>query len=865
MNNVPLILRHGVQLATLGLLIACSGTQAEGDPDSTPSGEGTTPAPIAGGAQGPQTTPPQVRQQRNEQLIAQALENARRALNLNLWEEALTESAFVLDLDSENDEARSIFQAAQSRLDPTRAGARTPVDQITQSRIALERSRSRARQSEATGEALELDGRFGDAIEEYSTAILILENNPFISAGDDDIRRLQSKRDGARQRQVEAMQDQRQAQLAASEQQREDAERLRQLSVQARVRRLLEQANNDFQLGNFSATIASLDQVLAADPNNGHARDLHELASRAAHENRIEVLRQRWKAEWSETFDRLNTANVPQTDVLKFDTARWAIVSQREPLTFTAPDDVDTPEERAILSKLRDTKVEHRFATASIDDWKGYYARITETNFIVATDVTDLGEDATMLTDFSLPTMSVEQALNIIGDQLGLKWHVRSGVVEIVTADAAIGKTYLVPYDVRDLVLGVSNKPGPELKLRVPGEEPESFLDEDEPAPTVVDDSRLQELISGNILPDSWGEVGSIGYQNGVLLINHTKEVHNQVQQLLSDLRQAVGVQVDIEARFLQVDDSFLEDIGVDFRGLGNQAAEGVPGRGLGARQNLRFDDFGTPQEINPASPGTIGTGAEPGIFYDDGLDGDLIARTEHLFDRTLGSPEDGITNAGGLSIQHAFLDDTELEVVLRAVSKQERTEEIVAPRLLVYNNTRASMQALRHTSYIKDFDVEIAQAAAVANPVVDVVRDGVVLDVRPVVSADRRFITMELRPTIMNLILPIPTFTTTLGAGQPVSIQLPNVQLQRVRTTVTMPDGSTVMLGGMKLAERQKQVAGVPILMDIPLLGFFFSRKGTFIRNRKILILIRANIIISEEHQPIVPSDAYLPGSMPR
>src|SRR5690606_24762927 len=104
-----------------------------------------------------------------------------------------------------------------------------------------------------------------------------------------------------------------------------------------------------------------------------------------------------------------------------------------------------------------------------------------------------------------------------------------------------------------------------------------------------------------------------------------------------------------------------------------------------------------------------------------------------------------------------------------RAVQKQERSEEIIAPRLLVYNNTRAHMQALRHTSYIKDFDVEIAQAAAVANPMVDVVRDGVVLDVRPVVSADRRFITMELRPTVVSLQLPIPTFTTTLGAGQPV------------------------------------------------------------------------------------------------
>ncbi len=177
---------------------------------------------------------------------------------------------------------------------------------------------------------------------------------------------------------------------------------------------------------------------------------------------------------------------------------------------------------------------------------------------------------------------------------------------------------------------------------------------------------------------------------------------------------------------------------------------------------------------------------------------------------------------------------------------------DTTAPKLLVHNNTRANMSVLRHTSYIRDFEVEIAQSAAVANPVVDVVRDGVVLDVRPVVSADRRYITMELRPTVMELQQPIPTFVTTLGVGQPISIQLPRVTLQRVRTTLTMPDGATVMLGGMTLAEKSNQVSGVPILKDLPGLSFFFSRKGTFVQNKKVLILVRAQVIMPREDEPV-------------
>jgi type II secretory pathway component GspD/PulD (secretin) len=233
------------------------------------------------------------------------------------------------------------------------------------------------------------------------------------------------------------------------------------------------------------------------------------------------------------------------------------------------------------------------------------------------------------------------------------------------------------------------------------------------------------------------------------------------------------------------------------------------------------------------------------------------MARTEHLFDTTLGGRnEDGLRAGGGLSLQYVYLDDAELETILRAVSKQDRSEEIAAPRLLIYNNTRANMQVLRQTSFIRDYEVEIAQAAAVANPVVDVVKDGVVLDVRPVVSADRRFITMELRPTVMELELPIPEFVTTLGVGQPVSIQLPRTTLQRVRTTITMPDGATVLLGGTKLSAKQDLQATVPILGQIPLVNFFFGRKGTSIDNRKLLILIRAAIIIPMEHEPTFVPD---------
>ena len=54
-----------------------------------------------------------------------------------------------------------------------------------------------------------------------------------------------------------------------------------------------------------------------------------------------------------------------------------------------------------------------------------------------------------------------------------------------------------------------------------------------------------------------------------------------------------------------------------------------------------------------------------------------------------------------------------------------------------------------------------------------------------------------------------------------------------------------------MKISEKQDQRSGVPILNKIPILSALFERKGSFISNRKLLILLRAHIVIPQEKEP--------------
>ncbi|MBL8752198.1 MAG: hypothetical protein JNK15_02765, partial [Planctomycetes bacterium] len=658
-------------------------------------------------------------------------------------------------------------------------------------RIRRERERSQVETEMRQGNANMELGQYGRAIDNFEKAAMVLRFSQFV-APNDPLRKeaeklLADARVAKNKAEVEAIDRAK----TMSEDDLKRRARDQQISRELKVATLLEEANVRFQDGDYAKTLGLVDQSLMLDPTNPTALTLRDLADRARHDTAMDNNNQRWRTEWNKTFLELQQSVVPQTDTVVFDMARWSDVNRRAPASYTTQSDLETPENMAVGKLLTETVLEHNFASATVQDWANYYGQVTGVTFFITQEVKDMAADSTTLTEFRLPRRSVADALKAIQLKTGVAFRVKDGLVHLVTPANAIGNLVLQPYNVKELITGVPAKPGPNLRLPVPGDDAPLFeTPEEETQPSVVDEGRLQELIKATIASDKWdGSPFTMSMQQGVLYVRADHETQTAVAKLIQELRRHVGIQVDVESRFLKVEDSFLEDVGIDLRGLGNQASQGLAGRGLeksGDRQNAGFDDFGPRNQQNAAVPGTVGSGTTPGFFLDDGNDGDIMGRVENLYNQTLGGRTGGLTNAGGLSLQYAFLDDTEVEIVLRAVSKQERSEQIEAPRLLIYNNARASMHYLRNISYIRDFEVEIAQAAAVANPVIGTVHDGVALDVRPVVDSDLKFITMELRPTVMSLALPIPTFTTTLGVGQPISIQLPEVTLQKVRTTVT-------------------------------------------------------------------------------
>ena len=112
------------------------------------------------------------------------------------------------------------------------------------------------------------------------------------------------------------------------------------------------------------------------------------------------------------------------------------------------------------------------------------------------------------------------------------------------------------------------------------------------------------------------------------------------------------------------------------------------------------------------------------------------------------------------------------------------------------------------------------------------------------------------------------PTFEGGI-VGQPIPftqfVQQPIFNLVSVQTTVSVPDGGTVVLGGLKTLNEGRNEFGPPILSKIPYLNRLFRNTGYGREAQSTLILVTPRIIINREEaerQVGEPQDFLVPGA---
>ncbi|MEM6567675.1 MAG: hypothetical protein AAF957_04660, partial [Planctomycetota bacterium] len=642
-----------------------------------------------------------LRMQKSKALSQQFAARAAEALDRSDLQTALELYSEAIQLDPANQEARDGFRRVEAMIgDPLAVGAENFTSDTQRIAVKQALTRSRAEQANARGDAAVAAGDFDTAVESYRQAETILRLDPLIATESLDERVIRAKLEEAIELRDESERLAIEQQRAAAEEEvarKEAAERDR---LRNKLRTYYDNAQRAFRAEKYGDAAQYANLILVADPGNETAQELLEIAREAGHAKTDERLRREYREEWLRTFDDLRTQDVPQNDALVFDLDRWKEVSQRKSFSSIQIETTEDPERAAVLRKLEQTIVPARFGDedgpAALASVAQFLQAQSGVNFQISSTVLDeLGEDEVAV-ELDLPERSVRLTLDTIATLTeGMSWKVEDGVVLFVTDEEMTGGQVYATYSVADLVTPIPDFAAPDINVEPSGGLPLPDEDLPEREANIIETGALEELIQNNIAPESWQNdpANSIRVtETGTLVVSQTPEIQRQIVDLLEDLREGTGILVDIQARFMRVSDNFLEDIGVDFRGLG------LPGLGP---NGIEFNDFG---DGSSEFGDVIGTSDDVGAFFDDGEDGDYRVRVEDLYDSQLGT--DDFRASGGLSFQWAFLNDLQLQLILRAVSKSERVETVTAGRVLVNNGARANLSVLNQVAYVQDFDV---------------------------------------------------------------------------------------------------------------------------------------------------------------
>jgi tetratricopeptide (TPR) repeat protein len=855
-------------LAVTGLLPACRSREpapekAEAAPPAEPPAKGGEELIAAAEEES------RLKSEYAQVMFERHLALARQLRDAASVREALTEVDHALRYRPDDAEAQHL-RAELLRLAGERAGASETIleDQVEAARVQRAEQLVSARRELADGRRATEAGEYDRARHAFERAAFIVASGRLSPLGiDDELASVGAEADaGLREAERLAAHElaERQAQdtvealrIVA------DAEERSLLEERARRARLLSAAIDHFNREDFEEAEHLAKQVLDEEPDNRVAHDVLMNARKGRHA----LLGSRYLQDLAEAYRRWQTdidaSKIPQAGILSWPSQSfWDRITRLRAarVDFSRGGRAFTPEEQALAGKLQTTRVDMSFKDVPFPQAVDYLTAASGLNLVIDGRAR---EDLDALTlSLGADRVTVAEALDLILLQAApdgkIVFEIVGNVVRFLKKEDRKRDMVLHIHGVADLTMGLVDFLPPQITQVMPDEDSEIplFGGEAEEAPQPYGTiEELVELVRNAVSPQTWEEGGTITPQRKNLVVYAPPAVQAQVARFLDDLRSFAHVVVTIEGEILRIGDAFLRDLGVDLRGLG------------GTSGPLAVLDDVTSGLVNNAASGFdnsgpgVGGGAaalppSSGLYFSDGADGDFRARSENIFNDPLGGL---LTALGGGTFQTTYLDDIGVSAIIRATEKSSRVRRMKAPTVTVYNTQRAYIMSVNQVSFIEDFDVEVAQTAFIADPVIGVLQEGILLDVRPVVSSDRMYVTLDIGTATMELNRPISTFTTNLGQAlgselpsglpqsqpkeAPVTIQLPEYEVQTTESTARIPSGGHLLLSGLKSIRTVDQQATSPIFGNIPILGFLFSRKGKSEEVLHRMAIIRATV----------------------
>jgi type IV pilus assembly protein PilQ len=332
-------------------------------------------------------------------------------------------------------------------------------------------------------------------------------------------------------------------------------------------------------------------------------------------------------------------------------------------------------------------------------------------------------------------------------------------------------------------------------------------------------------------------EIGTLDYVNeqNFVVVKDTRPVIENIRRTL-DLIDTEPQQIQLDIRFVTTTNEDVLDVGINPGGSGWTAS-----LGLGQiPTNLPFNlGQGGWDDRIIANPTGDNSGQGRGPFVDDTLNG--AAQTT-------------IPNVvfGALNLQ-------QVTATLRLLKRDTRSELVQAPQIVTLDHQTATIfvgEAIRYAQA----RVEQGQAGGLLLALEEgdesPVSVGFQLLTTPHVVPGTDKVVMQVIPQRTSLsgtgnstLAPAGFDVFTVGtSGQEGVIALPRVASSTLSTNVLLRSGQTAVLGGLKTKTQSETVTKLPLLGDIPVLGYLFKGRSRQDQMSTLLVFITPELIRSPE-----------------
>jgi general secretion pathway protein D len=212
------------------------------------------------------------------------------------------------------------------------------------------------------------------------------------------------------------------------------------------------------------------------------------------------------------------------------------------------------------------------------------------------------------------------------------------------------------------------------------------------------------------------------------------------------------------------------------------------------------------------------------------GVDGGL-GRVATLFGAGAADPRSGsLPSASGTGLEAAVLDPGAFSGLLRALETVNDGRALTIPKVLVNNHETASLDSVLQTPY----------ASTNASNTVATTSFGGTLDAGTTIS-----ITPQITDGDQLLVDYTISLSSFSGAASDASLPPPR-QENRLASTATVPDGYTVVVGGLEIEQHGESEARVPFLGAIPMIGGLFKSRSASTSKTRFYVFLRCNVLRS-------------------